>query len=60
MSYKIEYEKQDLHWQVILMNPTNDDRRIVMRFPAREQAERYVENQINYISENEDNSEKKD
>ena len=58
MSYKIEYEKQDLHWQVILMNPTNDERRIVMRFTNRDQAEIYVENQLNPTWENEDNSEK--
>jgi len=60
MSYKIEYEEQDLHWQVILMNPTNDECRIVMRFLAREQAETYVENQLNPTWENENNSEKKD
>ena len=60
MSYKIEYEEQDLHWQVILMNPTNDERRIVMRFPARGQAEAYVEKQLNPTWENENNSEKKD
>jgi len=58
MSYKIQYEEQDLHWQVILMNPTNDERRIVMRFTSQDQAEIYVENQLNPTWENEDNSEK--
>ena len=58
ISYKIEYEELDLHWQVILMNPTNDERRIVMRFTNRDQAEIYVENQLNPTWENEDNSEK--
>ena len=58
MSYKIQYEEQDLHWQVILMNPTNDERRIVMRFTSRDQAEIYVEKQLNPTWENEDNSEK--
>ena len=57
MSYKIEYEEQDLHWQVILMNPTNDERRIVMRFTNRDQAERFVESKTAAWSD-ENNSEK--
>lgn len=57
MSYKIEWEEQDFHWQVILMNPTNDERRIVMRFTNRNQAERFVESKIAAPSD-ENNSEK--
>ena len=57
MSYKMVYEEQDLHWQIILMNPTNDERRIVMRFTNRNQAERFVESKIAAWSD-ENNSEK--
>ena len=57
MSYKMVYEEQDLHWQIILMNPTNDERRIVMRFTNRGQAERFVESKIAAPSD-ENNSEK--
>ena len=57
MSYTIKYEEQDLHWQVILMNPTNDERKIVMRFTSRNQAERFVESKIAAPSD-ENNSEK--
>ena len=57
MSYKIEYEEQDLHWHVILMNPTNGECRIVMRFTNRDQAERFVESKTAAWSD-ENNSEK--
>ena len=57
MSYKIEYEGQDLHWQVILMNPTNDERRIVHRFTSRDQAESFVERRT-AVPSDKNNSEK--
>ena len=72
MSYTIKYEEQDLHWQVITTvsatNPKAYDRRIAMRFPTKKQAisyidsglRTYIQKEIKQITENEDNSKKRD
>jgi len=44
MSYTVEYEAQDLHWQVI--KHIEGESVIIMRCTSRDQAEQFVERQI--------------
>ena len=58
ISYRIEYEELDKHWLVI-KETENQGRldHVAMRFPARGQAERFVESKTAAWSD-ENNSEK--
>tara|TARA_R110000824_G_scaffold61369_1_gene163221 strand:+ start:304 stop:471 length:168 start_codon:yes stop_codon:yes gene_type:complete len=49
MSYTVEYEAQDLHWQVI--REIEGESVIIMRFTSRDQAEQFVERRIDAWSE---------
>ena len=67
MNYTLDYEHLDKHWIVTLQSnhPKGDT---VMRFPTKQQAISYIDTglrihlqkEIKQITENEDNSKKKD
>ena len=44
MSYTVEYEEQDLHWQII--EDVEGEPVIIMRCTSRDQAEQFVEKRI--------------
>ena len=56
MDYYLEYEELDKHWLVI--KDIKGEHKIVMRFPSRDQAERYIEKRTVAWGRGENNSEK--
>ena len=65
MNHTLDYENLDKHWIVTFESNSNH---VVMRFPTKQQAISYIDDrlrihiqkEIKQITENEDNSEKKD
>ena len=55
MEYHITYEDLDMHW--IVSEVKDGKAEVIIRCPARDQAESFIESRINWIGDGENNFE---